>query len=393
MPAPTQRNIFAGLADKVPVPAPPKLSWLGLRHILLIAAGSVVFLVVNVYLYLGRCTTTEFMIDCNSGDGSDWVFVVGTVGILALGAVVSRLGRMFAMGFAGMFLCLTVVTAGACVTPWLDPYYVAKRRYDQTPARAAKLRTERDHRAWVEAQSKRAMDLERGVEMAGAISACVKSRADTNRRVPAKKSEVSKVCDRQDDGGWRWTYTPDAGGFDVEVLPDESLPHKYPRVIASSDGRINVMLAPDKPPFLVLPVDDLRQLAGCLRRVPTMFKSRPGEPAPPPSDWDLTRMSNHLCGALGPKLRAATPNDARSTLLAVMMPAGTAGESAARLATYRVKFNIRQPANDPFAFDLTATPLAGGLPRYLVTFEGTVHRTMDIRDATVSDPVVAVVAR
>ena len=378
-------NSGARTADKANVASASKPSWLGLKELLLIGGGIVAFLIVNVSLFLARCSTNEFMVSCDVGHGRDWLFVASIVAFLGFAAFVNRLARMFAMGFAGAFAALTVVSAGACTTPWADPYVVAKRRFDEQPWRAAQLRRAANNRTWVDTMSNRAMDLARGVEMASSIAACTQT--------PIEGCASGFVVDKsRDDAGWRWSYKRVSGGLTVEVKPDDALPHRWPRVTASSDGVVSVMLTSGAVPFVVSPVDDLKQLAMCLRRIPQVAPLMPDGKRIMPQGWSLTYMSIHLCGVLSPKLTAPEPsrlNDERATLLAVMMPPGTAAESAVPLATYRVEFVPHQPATDSFAFDLTATPMIRGLPRYLVTLEGVVHRTMQPRDATVGDTVVA----
>jgi hypothetical protein len=171
------------------------------------------------------------------------------------------------------------------------------------------------------------------------------------------------------------------------VAPASVLRHTFPRMHASSDGRVDVTMTEGAAPLTVTPAEDLRQLVECLKGLPAEEErvrlSRRGGLS---YGWFLTSRARRLCPGLAGRLKAPVPNDENTTLVALVapMPAGPV-----TLATYAVRFEIRQPANQPFAFDLHARATVEGLPRYLATFEGSLHTTIAWRDVLTSDPLVS----
>jgi hypothetical protein len=84
------------VSPDAPTPPSKPKSRFSIAQILLIPAGALIFIVVNVLLFLGRCSSNEFMINCAGRSGDDTGLVIGIAAALVIGALVSRYGRSFA---------------------------------------------------------------------------------------------------------------------------------------------------------------------------------------------------------------------------------------------------------------------------------------------------------
>lgn len=413
---PIAQKPFAPLADTCPVGLLPS----GLKQILLVVAGVCAFLVVNAVLFLGRCSSTEFMINCSGGRGTNTWHVLGIGGFVIVAAFATKAGRAFAKGFFGALIVLGVSTMGACTTPWADPVFEVRRAIRPYQERWAKERKQSAiRRDWIAAMNSRSMDLARGIELAGAVVNCVQVHLTAKGRVTPTIEELGPGCryladfgasmdpgwplryeipverglDQfgqtqeavRGDAGWRVNYSATASGYSVDAAPEGLLNHRWPRIHADEKMQWEVRLAENAPPLSLTPVADLKTMAACLKGIPAEEERRRVQRVL--GSWHLTPMAKRLCSGLAPRLRPQIQSDENASLLSIHLPAGPNGGSIPAL-TYLVEFVIRQPANSPFAFDIHAKAETAGFPRYLATFEGTVHQTTDNRPATAQDPVV-----
>jgi hypothetical protein len=393
-----------------PPPKPQYKPRISIVQVLACAIGGMVFVAVNGAIYLSSCRSNEFMVTCSTGDGSHSGLVIMIAAALGIAAVVSHWGKSFAAGFGGALIALSIVTMGSCTDVWLDPYYAARQK--TLPARLAReaaKKREATKQSWVTTMNARPMDVARGVEFAGSVMQCAQNWRAQRGSFPATEAELAvascpsvrffraavepdggryavPAADGGGDAGWRMTYASTASGFVVDVTPASELGHTFPRMHASSDGRVDVTMTSGAAPLTVTPAEDLRQLVECLKGLPAeeeRVRLRRGGLS---YGWFLTSRARRLCPGLAGRLKAPIPNDENTTLVTLVapMPAGPV-----TLATYVVRFEIRQPANQPFAFDLHARAKVEGLPRYLATFEGVLHTTVAWRDVLTSDPVVS----
>ena len=394
----------------------------GQERYLAVAAGGAVFLALNTFLFLSRCTSTEFMINCGGGQGRHTAAVIVLIVLVILAAIFTDAGRRFAKGFIGALVILGVVTMGSCTPSWLDPYYVVKTR--TAPVRA-QWKTNREEAArreeWIAAMNARDLDVSRGVDLASAVLVCARSFARTKDRPAATESELLERCtefrdyaasveplprrayiipvDRPDDArgemfpeirgdaGWRATYRLTATGYEVDVAPEARLKHNWPRIHGDDDSGIEITLSESSAPIPVSPVADLQTMVRCLREIPAEEERRHAQRVL--GGWVLTNMTKRLCPELASRVQFSTPNDKETTSLSVVIPAGPKGGPAVA-AVYTVKIELRQAAPDNFAFDLTASPkLTWGLRRYLARSDGSIHWTVEGKAATPDDPVVS----
>ncbi len=386
-------------------PARPPSLVAQLAVVLVPLAGVVAFLVMNVALVTGRCSTNEFMVNCAGNEGESTTIVLLAAGGIVLAALTTRAGRLFAAGFFGALIALTVVTSGACTFVWADPYSSAMRQArPYLNRREAEKKSAETRRAWIAAMDARRMDIARGVETAGAVAACARRYAGGHDgRAAASESELAATCDElrtertaadpkppgryvipvsrgedprgqqiaevRGDAGWRVDYTASApADFTVSVRPDEQLAHDWPRVTITSSGALEIQVSQIAAARPISPVPDLVTLVECLKssaadveRHATRYMY---------AGWYLTSLSRKVCPSLSPRLRAPQPNNSNATLLSLQIPAG--GPAAVTVVDYQITFAIRQPPNDGAAFDLLADPTISGLPRYKATFEGEV---------------------
>ena len=148
-----------------------------LWRILAIVGGAVVFLVVNFVLVLDRCRLNELMVEC-SGEPRHTVFVLVVAGALLVAAVLTKIGRAFAIGFGGALILLAVVSMGSCTPSWSDPYTSYRRStYPSRAARADRDRTEQTVRGWTSAIDARPMEVSEGIALAGEVVLCAKTYA------------------------------------------------------------------------------------------------------------------------------------------------------------------------------------------------------------------------
>jgi len=390
------------------------------RHVPFIVAGAAAFLGINTVLFLEGCTSTELMFNCSGGIGTHTydVLIIGC--LVGLGAVISRRGRSVAIGFCGALITLGVVSLGACTAPWADPYFTVRQRVEPYRLRWARDRKNAAmRRDWISSMNARAMDVSRGVDLAGVVVECAQAFRAAEGRVATNDDELSDRCtflkdlrassdpdppvryivpvargenaqgepirDVPGDAGWRVTYTAAPSGFSVDVAPDAQLTHKWPRIHADGISRFDVQVSADVPPMPVTPVADLLTMVGCLKGILAEEDRRKAERGGLNYGWHLTSLARRLCPDLSPRLNPLLPTDESATLLSVFLPVGP-DKASVIVAVYKVRFLLRDPARAPFAYDLLANATSPGLPHYLATFEGSVHWTIELRSATVRDP-------
>ena len=368
------------------------LAW----RLLALAAGAGVFLVLNLYLLFESCRSNEFMVTCSGGSGEYTALVLFVLGLVGAASLITSIGRNFAVGFVGALLCLSVVSAGACTSVWSDPYQSGMRRWVRPylNERSIRRRTAEQRRQWVAAMNARPMDVARGVALAGAAIAdqgrTVDSERGARHEIPIARGEDDlgqPIDEVRGDPGWRVTYERGpSSGYLVRVGPDELLDHKWPRIVADASGRFEVQASPDAQPLPITPVSDLREMVDCLKGIPAEAERMRVKRGGLSYGWFLTSMSRKLCPGVAPRLKAPIPNAEDTSLLSIQLPL-TGDGARVDVTTYRIQMVIREPSNEPFAFDLLATG-AAGFPRYLATFEGAVHTTTEARAATRHDPVV-----
>ena len=394
----------------------PSLTPSALRFIFAVI-GAVVFLTVNFFMFVSRCTTNEFMVNCGGSIGRDTVVVIVMAAAVGLIAFLGARGRGFAEGFFGCLLALGIFTAGGCTPSWVDPYWSVRRIVHPYKDRWERDRRHADmQRGWIDAMNAKPMDIRRGVAITGGVVSCA---FQSNGSIAQNESEIADFCqalrnvrkavdpgppsryliprpssvpdsgfsvpEGSGDDGWRLTYTATPTAFAVDAEPDEQLAHRWPRVHIDSSGRAEVRLSAEAPPAAIAPMDDLRTMAVCLREIPAEEERRRARRGGLSYGWFLTSMTKLLCPSLQPRLQALVPNDENATRLAALVPAP---ESAAPTVAvyYKVTFVRRQTA--AFEFDLVADAMAAGLPHYLATVEGQIHTTMERRSATKDDPVI-----
>ena len=392
-----------------------------------IAAGVFAFLLINVLLFLDGCTGTEFMFNCTPRPRQHAFPVLVMILLLAVAAAVSRRGRAFAIGFATTLLAVSVLSLGGCTRAWTAPlvavkWEVQRRVRPYQEERARKEKEAAQLRAWLAALNARPLDVARGVELASAVAHCARRYAlDHEGRFAVMESDLLPRCEVfrftrvgsdvqwyeryvipvpagqldqfgmtvepvRGDAGWRASYEVLPGGFAVRVVPDEQLSHDWPRVLVDAAGTAEVQAAENAPPLSISPVADLRTMVECLKGIPAAVERRKAETGGISYGWFLTSMARKVCPGLSPRLNPLMPNDENATRLDVLLPVGPGGV-AVPVASYDVRFEIRQPANKPFAYDIIATPRAWGLRRYLATFEGAIHYTTETRPPTTADPL------
>jgi hypothetical protein len=189
------------------------------------------------------------------------------------------------------------------------------------------------------------------------------------------------------DAGWRVTYTAASGGFAVDVSADEQLVHRWPRVHADGATEFGVQLSPEARLLPVTPVADLQTLSTCLKGIPKEEDRMLAQHGGLMYGWSLTAVAKRLCPALSSRLSSLLPGESDATLLSVQLPIGPNG-APTEVVRYTVRFGLRDPSGKPFGFDLSARATTAGLPSYVATYEGIVHRTMEPRAATTDDPIV-----
>ena len=380
-------------------------------HIAAATSGVAVFLVVNLLLLIDRCPSSGsgFGWNCSSGAPHylDVLFIAGGLGLMS---VLSRRARTFAIGFAGGLLAMAVITTGACTPSWADPVKAARMKMERRLEARAREREKVDTRTrWIAAMNQQTLDVPRGVYLAGNVLSCAQGFAASHGGVaPSHEGQFSEHCANlreysasydldpprrykvptngerramqhpiervEGDPGWRVQYEVAGDGrMVVRVAPDSQLAHKGPVIHADSSGMLELQLTDSGPRFAVSPVEDLRTMVECLKGVPEEVERRKEQRGGVSYGWYLTSMTARLCPRLEPRLRALVPNDENSTLLTLLAPVGSGG-AAIPVAAYKVDFIIRQPANEPFAFDLSASATTWGLPHYRATFEGAVER-------------------
>ena len=403
------------------MPAPPKPPLASVVRVLFTAFGATAFLVINAGLYLSRCTSTEFMINCGGNGVRHTVEVIVMGGVVLVAAFLARRARAFAQGFFGALIGLGVVTMGACTPAWLDPYVALRRHIDPLQRRAVRaLTADTQRRQWIEALNARTMDVSSGIVLAGSIVNCVQMHQSAHGRLPADDAVLAKECrafedlgdafdpgpprryvipvprgaldefgqslqEVRGDAGWRAMYTVTPAGFTVRVVPDGQLRHAWPKISTDEQGRIWV--TPYQHDAVeVSPVADLAILSGCLKGIPKAVEARTAQTGGVSYGWALTSMSRKLCPSLAARLTAPLPNDSNVTVLSVL--ASDADGRPAPAASFAVQFEEQSPAGGRFAFGLHAEATTAGLPRYFVTPEGTIHWTSHPRPATAQDPVI-----
>lgn len=393
-------------------------------HIAAAFAGAAVFLVVNLLLLIDRCPPSSSGFGWNCSQGALHHFEVLLIaGALTVVALLGRRARTFSLGFFGGLLTMAATTMGSCTPSWGDPVKavtitVERRRAERARERELVAARER----WIAAMNQQTLDVPRGVYMVGDVLTCAQGFANTHGGTPAaregqlshcinlreysasydldppRRYEIPTNGDRramqspderlQGDPAWRIHYEVlPTGVIVVHGAPDSRLAHTGPLMRADSSGTFELQAAPNAPRFSISPVFDLREMVACLKGVPEEVERRTQERGGVSYGWFLTSMTKRLCRQFEAKLRAMSPNDENATLLVVSLPVGPDGKVIPVVA-YKVAFLIRQPANAPYAFDLSAIATTPGLPRYFATFEGTIHTTMEWRVPTADDPVV-----
>jgi len=393
-----------------------------LRHALDVAAGAAVFLVINAVLYVAQCENSDVFVRCRGEAGANtWtVLVIG--GLVIAAAFADRGGRRFATGFFGALATLMVLTVGACTPSWVDPIYTVQGTLEPYRLRWVRSRElAATRRAWIAALNGRAMDVARGVGLAGAVVHCAQTYRQTEGRAAASEDDLAARCEFlrnfrasadadppvryvvpiprgtdafgeptaeiRGDAGWRVTYTVAGLGFAVDVSPDEQLVHRWPRVHADGATAFGVQPSAASPLLPVTPVADLQTLSSCLKGIPEEEDRMRAQHGGLMYGWHLTSMAGRLCPSLSSRLAPLLPSDSNATMLSVLLPVGPDGASM-DVARYTVRIVLRDPRGARFGFDLAAGATAAGLPRYMATFEGVVHRTMEPRAATTDDPIV-----
>ena len=387
------------------------------QRFLFAVIGAAIFLTINFFLAVSRCTTNEFMINCGGSVGRDTALVIFMTAIVGLVAFLGARGRGFAEGFFGSLVALGILTTGSCTPSWIDPYWSVRRTIRPYQDRWEQDRRNTDmRRAWIDALNARPMDVRRAVTIAGGVVSCavrpdgsiIQTEAEIaefcqalrNRRTtidpasplrylipPANEPDVHgglSVPEENGDSGWRIKYTATPEAFAVDAEPDELLAHRWPRVRIDSAGRVEARLAENATPVAISPVDDLRAMAVCLEGIPAEEERRRAKGGGVWYGWFLTSLTRQLCPGLSPRLQALVPNDENTTRLTVLVPASNGTPPVA--VFYKVQFVRRATA--AFEFDLVADAMAAGLPHFLATIEGQVHTTMDRRSATRTDSIV-----
>ena len=377
------------------------------KPFLLIAGGAVVFLVTNAILFLSRCSSRGLWFDCSGNPGEHGAIVLTAGVVVAIAAVVSRAGRSFATGFGGTLLGLAIATAGSCTPSWADPYHLARKQIAPYEAKWKRDRENAEaHALWKASLDAQPMDVTRGVQLAGSILRCAQTYQTTKGRIAAREDDLVADCpDVRDwrasfdsgptiryalprDPGWRVSYVPSASSYVVDVAPDAALGHKFPRLRADSTGMVHVVISEQAAPIALTPAAELRRLVDCVKQIPPEAERRKVSfPKHESYSWHLTDLVKRGCAELAPRLTNTKPYDSDATILSMMVPSGPGGAPMPAVM-YTIGFVARQPVTDPPVFDLTATPAVWGLPRYLATFEGAVHRTMEPRAARPDDSQV-----
>ena len=406
----------------VAVPAPPKPPLASVVRAMFTAFGAMAFLVINAGLFLGRCTSTEFMFNCRGSNGEHTVAVIVIAASVLAGGFFARRARAFAQGFFAALLALAVVTTGACTPSWFDPYTAVRRQVVPLQRRAVRaLEDDKQRREWVEALTERKMDVSRGIELAGSVANCVRMRHAAQGRLPSDDAELARECrafadfgdafdpgpprryvipvprgtldefgqtaqEVHGDAGWRAFYKVTPAGFTIRAVPEGQLRHAWPHVTTDEHGRMWVTPY-QRDAVEVSPVADLAVMASCLKGIPAAVAARTAQTGGVSYGWALTSMTRKICPSLAARLTAPYPNDSNVTWLAVSVPEDPAG-TLARAASFAVQFEQQPPADGPLAFVLHVQATTAGLPRYLVTPEGAIHWTSELRSATAHDPVI-----
>jgi hypothetical protein len=125
------------------------------------------------------------------------------------------------------------------------------------------------------------MNLARGMEITGQVVQCARNLFERHGSFPATEAELAKAdCPdarlfarrRRTSMGatacrgrvramtpvWRTTYAATASGFVLDVTPASELQYEWPRVHATSDGRVSVTTGPGAAAF-----ENLRPSLNC----------------------------------------------------------------------------------------------------------------------------------
>lgn len=337
------------------------------------------------------------------------------LGLVALLIFLFGIGRRFAVAFFGAVLLCGMATRGTVLRLWYLPVGALMHEIRPVVKPVAELHQRIDSKNdWVSATSAQTLEGLPGVRMVGELQRCAEDfrAADSVHSYPRKATDItsstecSTLVETRIDGtgptryvlgtdrGYRWQYlprrstTPDVmDGYQLRIAPDSLLEKAGPSYVSGEDGVIvEYATVQSKGMVAANPVAFLRDMRPCVAQLRAERKRRASrkdsyyvEPTP-------FGAASSACPDIAMRLR----RDTDGTMATVAFPVHERqGEFLDTAVVYDVRYvplDIEGATFELYAAPSAATRVPGGVRRYLIAGDGSVHVTREPRDPTVLDP-------
>lgn len=325
-------------------------------------------------------------------------------------------GLRFALSFCVTVLLCGVATGGILLKLWSLPVGAAVDATRPVWKPVAEAHERLDKKAdWVAAVSAQTLEGVLGVRMIGELQRCADDfhAADSVQSYPRSAGDVtsSTVCsylssnriDLPDDGtryalgtdhGYRWSYVPGAvndvgavGHYTIRVEPDSLLRKPGPVYVSHEDGVVIEFLnAGTHGKVAANPVAFLKDIRPCIAQLPAERKRRASRTNYSYSEPTPFQAAASACPDVATRLRRDGDDATATVAFPIHDHPGEFLDTAVVYSIRYVPLDAEGVQFELYATPTTALRVHGGLRRYLIAGDGSVHVTRERRDATVEDP-------
>jgi hypothetical protein len=334
-------------------------------------------------------------------------FVAAGIEIILLVAVVSTVGRHFAVGFIATAISLGLTSGWFFVLPWGLPvimtYEAAKPLWGAVGNVGADSRR---HKAWIAAHRKEPPALAQGQILANTVNECaaafregdslsgysrepeqlqLQSQCQPLSASRADSATPARFTDRDD--GWRWQYAPAApdpsgriAGYTVRVFEDPDLSRSSPHYFTDAGGEVRESVTGKPPVVVATPVESLALLSRCIAQIPAARAKEAQLDKAEREKLRWRRWWNPIDEVLGrcPSLRGHVALDYPATeygVIAVSARGGN-GKLVDTVGVYGVKLIPVDPKLSVFEASVTPRTSYGshaGIRSYFIARDGSIH--------------------
>lgn len=384
--------------------------------------GFVAFFLATAVLWVIACNPI-FANGCREGNPHFAAWCAGIIEVALVAILFRGLGAWrFTAGFFTAFLLAATFTRGGAATPiWLSPgravFGVATPLWAPVVARQQATAAQN---AWVGVHRTQHPSVVHATRLANLVHECAQSARTQSGTggFPRSVAELTAATECEQlrelalaaddvktrftdaDNGWRWSYRPgppnadgSIAGYTVRVLEDPVLERPAPEYTGDESGVVREERSGTSPRFAATPVASLVILRRCLTRVPAERARLTALRGWPPGSPAL-HMVLSVCPELNRHIGIPYQSDVPESGTLAVQVNRQAGEFTDTAAVYRSEFI---PADvDGLIFELQLTPVRvtnraihGGIRRFFVARDGSVHATSEDRPATGDDPIAA----